>query len=509
MGPTTWSCGTTQPLLLELARALRARTSLSGTPGNGSQPCVRYAARVWASAVAHAPPLDLEVRDTSFALDGEEALGGPGLSRLAHTLHQLGVRSLHVDPELEPRELEAFIDRAAQGMSGAALVEALHAAQVAHLSVSLAPEPEHPGDARSAARPGRFLARMAEAVTPREPPVLPCSSATETLLEQLAELELCSEAASYARALEQIDQTLGQPVGAGTADAYRAAVVLGRHASHGGGRDSEIRRLARSRACDLVLEGAGLLELVLQQAHSGAAASARPAVHLLTTLGAEVMPLLLDAYARAPSDLSEHTPEVLLAMGEHLVPAVAGELSSSSPARARRGAELMGVTQHPRGVAFLTEQLAHPDPGVRREVARALARIGTRRAVRVLIEALHGEPSVAEFAALGLGESASQPAQSALVEVAENEQAPQALRGHAIRALGRLGDPASIPLLESVLGTRRLLRAWRQRPLRLLAAEALARVGGERARVALEAFADDGDRAVRAACREGLRSLRS
>jgi len=45
--------------------------------------------------------------------------------------------------------------------------------------------------------------------------------------------------------------------------------------------------------------------------------------------------------------------------------------------------------------------------------------------------------------------------------------------------------------------------------LRLLAAEALARIGGVRARVALEAFADDGDRAVRAACRDGLRSLRS
>jgi HEAT repeat protein len=221
------------------------------------------------------------------------------------------------------------------------------------------------------------------------------------------------------------------------------------------------------------------------------------------------MPRLLDAYTRSPVDLGERSPEVLVAMGEHLVPAVAGELASGSPARARRGAELLGATQHPRGVTFLTEQLRHADPGVRREVARALARIGTRRAVHALIDALRAEADVAEFAALGLGESASRQAQAALADVAADEQVAHALRGHAIRALGRLGDPASIPLLESVLGTRRLLRAWRQRPLRLLAAEALARVGGERARVALEAFADDGDRAVRTACREGLRSLRS
>jgi len=285
-------------------------------------------------------------------------------------------------------------------------------------------------------------------------------------------------------------------------------VVLARHAGQGAGRAPEIRERARTRARALVLEDAHLLDLVLEQAHSGAAASARPAVQILTALGAEVMPLLLDAYTRTPADLGERTPEVLLAMGEHLVPAVVGELSSDSPARARRGAELLGVTQHPRGVAFLSDQLRHPDSGVRREVARALARIGTRRALRTLVEALRGDPQVAEFAALGLGESAGRTAQPALADLAADEQAAQELRGHAIRALGRLGDPASIPLLEAVLGTRRLLRAWRVRPLRLLAAESLARIGGTRARVALEGFADDGDRAVRTACRDGWRSLR-
>jgi HEAT repeat protein len=164
--------------------------------------------------------------------------------------------------------------------------------------------------------------------------------------------------------------------------------------------------------------------------------------------------------------------------------------------------------QHPRSVEALLGQLSHPDPMVQKEIARALAWIGTDPAVEGLIAALRGRAELAELAAAALGHCAHASAVPALCTVASPRSSrPEAVRREALRSLGRLRSPQAVPVLREVLEHSTLFRRKKTRALRVAAAHALARIGGETAFAALEGHAQRGDRPVRAACSEALRQL--
>ena len=114
-----------------------------------------------------------------------------------------------------------------------------------------------------------------------------------------------------------------------------------------------------------------------------------------------------------------------------------------------------------------------------------------RGLVEKLLAALrHPEPATAVRAATILGELKPQEAVSALADILGTSRDPYLIEA-AARALGKIGDRNSVPVLRATLCSSYLVA-------RLAAAEALARVGGPEAVEALEAGREDRSHAVRA-----------
>ena len=114
----------------------------------------------------------------------------------------------------------------------------------------------------------------------------------------------------------------------------------------------------------------------------------------------------------------------------------------------------------------LLAALSDPQPKVRREAARALARLGDARAVALIVQGI--------------------------------EAAPDLLEEETVDALGRIGDPAAIPALVATLENPRPL-------LRRAAARSLGRIGGDAVVGPLERAASSDDTDLRRAALQALR----
>jgi HEAT repeat protein len=164
--------------------------------------------------------------------------------------------------------------------------------------------------------------------------------------------------------------------------------------------------------------------------------------------------------------------------------------------------------QNPRGVSFLADALAGREPGIAREAAQALAKIGGDAAVHALIAGLERAPEVAEACAGCLGGLRHSAASRVLGELVDPmSRRPENLRRAAIRSLGRLGSGEALARLKRVLDHNPTFGRARVRALRVAAAQAIAQIGGAAAVQALYPHARGGDAAVRQACLEALRRL--
>jgi HEAT repeat protein len=122
-------------------------------------------------------------------------------------------------------------------------------------------------------------------------------------------------------------------------------------------------------------------------------------------------------------------------------------------------------------------------------------------AEKVMAALRHPEPATSVRAAEILGRLKSPGAVAALMEVLKGGRDPYLLEA-AARALGEIGDQASVSALRSVLGSSYLI-------VRIAAAEALGKIASPEAIEALEAVRGDTSSAVRSALARSLRSLRA
>ncbi len=98
-------------------------------------------------------------------------------------------------------------------------------------------------------------------------------------------------------------------------------------------------------------------------------------------------------------------------------------------------------------LSMATDELAHalrdPSPRVRRQAAESLGKIGTEAAAMALIEHILTFPELADEETIAaLGDAPHSQAVPILVKVLEDPRA--SLRRAAAKALGRIGDPASL-----------------------------------------------------------------
>ena len=208
-------------------------------------------------------------------------------------------------------------------------------------------------------------------------------------------------------------------------------------------------------------------------------------------------------------------------------------LSSGSAVQRARAANLLGLARDSRSVPVLVELLADPAPDVRLVAARALGRIGDPESAEAVLRAVPGRRGrvgvpawVAAEALLSMegGERLSRAVCDALlsddpairdvgVTVTAYSNLPEALtvireclhfetdldiKAGMIEALGRLGGPQDVALIQGYTGR------YAPAQLRRTCVKALGEIGGEAAFSRLGALLDDGDRASAVLAAEAL-----
>jgi hypothetical protein len=155
----------------------------------------------------------------------------------------------------------------------------------------------------------------------------------------------------------------------------------------------------------------------------------------------------------------------------------------------RNALAILGEVGGERAVERITATLAHSDPRVRREALLALAKVGLE----------DPDPDVRLAAAMAAGALKVERALRPLLAILENEDDPDVIVG-ILRALGQLGDPGAVQLIE-----KRAVGSFFSRPpadVRIAAYRALQNIGTPHAMSLLEAAVDDKDPEVRGAVRQ-------
>jgi hypothetical protein len=230
-------------------------------------------------------------------------------------------------------------------------------------------------------------------------------------------------------------------------------------------------------------------------------------------IGAPVIEGILTVISRSES-LGVYRPLMGLAVefGASARPVLEANFASEDLLKARRALLLAGELKMRESVDAVRKMLEHADPKVRREAVRALAQIRGLEASRALIAALHSErdPELTLAIVAALGESKDLAAVPALVKLLKgtairDDHAP--LLEAVIEALGRIGSLEALPALKKALDASSLFHKDAVRRVRLKAASALGRLGGESAMQALARYARPGEDPVRQACTAVLKSL--
>ena len=511
---------TASSLLLELARALRARQFYPPTHPTRKATLERTLA-AWHAGLSGVAELRLELRGGSLLLPGGTPASGPGIDDVAKALRLRRVRRLRVHGDLEAQELLALIDALAQNAESleqlGGLEQSLQRAGVRHITTSEMEFAEHFKRVHALVHPPPNddldndtdpAPQDAPADNPQVLPEKQRSEIISELIKLMAELEKCDEVGEYQELATRIQEHVVAMTEAGNvADGYRAVLVCSRHATDPGARTPELRAEAE-RWLHQLAESPRMLDLVIDHACSSAGLSSVQATQTLICLGSSVVPSLLARYGSGSSVVQSQLTAVLIAMGETAFPAMVREVASNSPERARQAARLLGRMQNPRAMDALLERLKGPDDDLQREAARGLARIGTDRAVQSLLQAANELPELTTVVIACLGEARSPAAVQALAQILDtNSRYSENEQREAIRSLGRIRNPEALAPLKQILGRETFLRRRRTRALRIAAARAIGRIGGDDASMALAEHAVGPDPAVRKACQESLKRM--
>jgi HEAT repeat protein len=351
----------------------------------------------------------------------------------------------------------------------------------------------------------------ATAAAPAEAPAsafaaAPPAAAADDHATVLWALVGCRDDAEYAALAARARAAADAAFDARDTDAgHEILFTLGTHASDP--RRSAAQREAAQRELCALAQGERLGALLDRACAEDVAASIR-ASQLLLQLGVGVVPTLLRDITRArDANRRGQLTGILIAMGEPAAPAIVQALESGDERQERLAAQLAGDIQHPAAVAPLRRLLSREDPELRREVAKALAKIGHPSAIDALVAALGSRtPGVPALAAYCLGVTSSSRAASGLCEAlrAAMTRGDFALAREIVRSLGRLARPATVPELSAVLDRRSVFQRKALRELKGIVIETLAKMTGEEALKALSAAAASRDEPVAEIARRAL-----
>jgi HEAT repeat protein len=487
------------PLVLELARALRARR-VHPTGHPVVVDALKRAAAMLRAIASSDSRIAIDVAESGLSLDGT-ALVCPGAAELATELRARRVTRLSLTGVVELQDLSHLLETLSRepdelaAAGGAA--ESLRAAGARAIELAV-PQPKP--------KPAPAPAPPLELQTKGSDPFL--TQQIADLVRLLAEMERCDDFGGYNLLANKVDTCIDALIRAKRClDAYRAAVVYTRHATDKGVRTEPIRREAADRLRRMACNEA-MLDAIVEQACSPSALASVQASQVLIAIGSPAVVALLSHCANAKDPSRERAAAALIAMGDDALSGVVDELRSGVTDRARRAARLLGEMQNPRGVQFLADALRSSDAQLGKEAARALAKISSDASVAALVQGLRLAPAIAEVCAGALGGMRQASAARALGELLDLEKEyPDGLRREAIRSLGRLASVEALNRLKRVLDHAPFFGRNRFRALRIAAAQAIGQIGGPVAIQTLAPHARGGDPDVRQACQEAVRRI--
>jgi HEAT repeat protein len=161
----------------------------------------------------------------------------------------------------------------------------------------------------------------------------------------------------------------------------------------------------------------------------------------------------------------------------------------------RNGVSIIGEMGSEEAVGQLTGSLANGDARVRKETVLALAKLGGQDAEQLLLGMLDDQDAgVRAMACRAAGVLGVEKSLRPLMTILDEDQ-DQDVQVECLQALGKLGDPGAVPLIE-----KRAVKGLFSRPsqeIRVAAYRALAGIGTPHAMSLLEKAATDSDPGVR------------
>ncbi len=226
-------------------------------------------------------------------------------------------------------------------------------------------------------------------------------------------------------------------------------------------------------------------------------------VHAYAKLGDPMAAAIAGALTETNDRLARKTyVSALVALGQSGMRVVEEMLEDSRWFVVRNGVAVLGEVGGETGIAHLTGTLAHEDPRVRRETVLSLARIGGEDAAQLVVGMLSdADADVRTAAARAVAVLKSERAFKPLLKILEDGDDDLVIE-QVVRALGQLGDPAAVPLIE-----KRAVGSFFSKPtleVRVAALSALGSIGTPHAMSLVEAAKDDKDANVRAVVQQVL-----
>ena len=219
-------------------------------------------------------------------------------------------------------------------------------------------------------------------------------------------------------------------------------------------------------------------------------------IRVSTGLGREMAVALADALGEARDRYRRRSfMDAMLAMGD-IARGMAEEMVEDPRWYVvRNGVALLGEMGGPGSVSHLTGTLANEDPRVRKETVLALSKLGGHDAAMLLLGMMDdSEPEVRSRACSALGLLKVEKAIKPLMQLLEKDN-HEAVQVQCLQALGRIGDPGAVPLIEKKAVGRLFSRPSKE--IRLAAYRALAGIGTPHARSLLLKATKDSDMDVR------------
>ena len=226
-------------------------------------------------------------------------------------------------------------------------------------------------------------------------------------------------------------------------------------------------------------------------------------VQAYAKLGDPMATAIADALTETDDRLARKTyVTALVALGQSGMRVVEAMLEDSRWFVARNGVAVLGEVGGDTAIAHLTGTLAHEDARVRRETVQSLAKFGGEDAALLVLGMLNdSDPDVRATAARGVSVLKVERAHRPLMDILEKGDEDTVVE-QVVRALGQLGDPFAVPLIE-----KRAVGSFYYKPsveVRVAALSALAAIGTPHAMSVVEGATDDKDAKIRAVVQQIL-----